>query len=201
MPVYFVVQCVILCRAVCVYICTYTFNSLFSSVILRTKFAHSYPTLPPPPRAGFSHYLLGKEDDVMRVQYRRVYQDMGQPLLSYFINSSHNTYLMADQLKGPSSIEAYIRALRAGCRCVECALGLHVWCDCVCACERRVCVRMGLYYASTCAYIHTFVHPCTLQYSYIAHTCVRMFTSGSWCDVAYICMYTYTYVCAPFVDT
>ena len=86
---------------------------------LRTFLSYS----PTPPGAGFSHYLLGEEGDVMRVQHCRVYQDMGQPLSSYFINSSHNTYLMADQLKGPSSIEAYIRALRAGCRCVECALG------------------------------------------------------------------------------
>ena len=113
----------ILCGEVCVYIRTYvhtyTFNSLFSIWT-----AYILILLPPsPPGAGFSHYLLGEEGDVMRVQHCRVYQDMGQPLSSYFINSSHNTYLMADQLKGPSSIEAYIRALRAGCRCVECALG------------------------------------------------------------------------------
>ena len=101
---------------------TYTFNSLFS--IWTAYILILLPPLPPhPPGAGFSHYLLGEEGDVMCVQHCRVYQDMGQPLSSYFINSSHNTYLMADQLKGPSSIEAYIRALRAGCRCVECALG------------------------------------------------------------------------------
>ena len=29
-------------------------------------------------------------------------------------------YLTADQLVGPSAVEAYIRALKRGCRCVEC---------------------------------------------------------------------------------
>jgi len=36
---------------------------------------------------------------------------MNHPLTDYFIASSHNTYLMEDQVSGPTSINAYVRAL------------------------------------------------------------------------------------------
>ncbi|KAM4028589.1 1-phosphatidylinositol 4,5-bisphosphate phosphodiesterase delta-1 isoform 2-T2 [Anomaloglossus baeobatrachus] len=68
---------------------------------------------------GFLIYLLSDDGNIFNPGHRKVYQDMKQPLCHYFISSSHNTYLMEDQLKGPSSTEAYIRALTKGCRCVE----------------------------------------------------------------------------------
>uniref|UniRef100_A0A672I527 Phosphoinositide phospholipase C n=1 Tax=Salarias fasciatus TaxID=181472 RepID=A0A672I527_SALFA len=68
---------------------------------------------------GFLMYLHNADTMVLNPKHKEVYQDMSQPLNHYFISSSHNTYLMEDQLKGPSSTEAYVRALLKGCRCVE----------------------------------------------------------------------------------
>ncbi|XP_018532999.1 1-phosphatidylinositol 4,5-bisphosphate phosphodiesterase delta-1 isoform X1 [Lates calcarifer] len=68
---------------------------------------------------GFLMYVHHPEAWILNPVHKDVYQDMSQPLNHYFISSSHNTYLMEDQLKGPSSTEAYIRALLKGCRCVE----------------------------------------------------------------------------------
>ncbi|CDQ94369.1 unnamed protein product [Oncorhynchus mykiss] len=68
---------------------------------------------------GFLMYLHMPEGLVLNPTHKAVHQNMSQPLNHYFISSSHNTYLMEDQLKGPSSTEAYARALIKGCRCVE----------------------------------------------------------------------------------
>nr|XP_033787632.1 1-phosphatidylinositol 4,5-bisphosphate phosphodiesterase delta-1 isoform X2 [Geotrypetes seraphini] len=68
---------------------------------------------------GFLMYLLSDDGNIFSLKHRQVYQDMSQPLSHYFISSSHNTYLLEDQLRGPSSTEAYIRALCKGCRCIE----------------------------------------------------------------------------------
>lgn len=54
-------------------------------------------------------YMHHPEAMVLNPDHREVYQDMSQPLNHYFISSSHNTYLMEDQLTGPSSTEAYVR--------------------------------------------------------------------------------------------
>ncbi|XP_006869217.1 PREDICTED: 1-phosphatidylinositol 4,5-bisphosphate phosphodiesterase delta-1 isoform X2 [Chrysochloris asiatica] len=68
---------------------------------------------------GFLMYLLSADGNAFSLAHRRVYQDMSQPLSHYLVSSSHNTYLLEDQLTGPSSTEAYIRALCKGCRCLE----------------------------------------------------------------------------------
>ncbi|XP_077436235.1 1-phosphatidylinositol 4,5-bisphosphate phosphodiesterase delta-4 [Vanacampus margaritifer] len=68
---------------------------------------------------GFQRYLCSPEGSIFKPDHLGLYQDMSQPLSHYFISSSHNTYLMEDQLRGQSSLEAYIQALKRGCRCVE----------------------------------------------------------------------------------
>ncbi|NWI86672.1 PLCD4 phosphodiesterase, partial [Pitta sordida] len=68
---------------------------------------------------GFLMYLCSPEGSIFNPQHRVLWQDMNQPLCHYFISSSHNTYLIEDQIRGQSSIEGYIRALKRGCRCLE----------------------------------------------------------------------------------
>ncbi|KAJ2409831.1 1-phosphatidylinositol 4,5-bisphosphate phosphodiesterase delta-1, partial [Coemansia sp. RSA 2530] len=52
-------------------------------------------------------------------QQERPSSNMDMPLNQYYISTSHNTYLIGDQIVGTSKVEGYVRALLRGCRCIE----------------------------------------------------------------------------------
>nr|XP_033801111.1 inactive phospholipase C-like protein 1 isoform X2 [Geotrypetes seraphini] len=68
---------------------------------------------------GFTRYLLSEECDVFDPEHKKVSQDMTHPLSHYYINASHNTYLIEDQFRGPADINGYVRPLKMGCRSIE----------------------------------------------------------------------------------
>ncbi|XP_036386605.1 1-phosphatidylinositol 4,5-bisphosphate phosphodiesterase eta-2-like [Megalops cyprinoides] len=68
---------------------------------------------------GFTNYMRSPAGDIFNPEHYEVHQDMTQPLCNYFINSSHNTYLVGDQLLSQSRVDMYGYVLQAGCRCVE----------------------------------------------------------------------------------
>uniref|UniRef100_A0A803J7D6 Phosphoinositide phospholipase C n=1 Tax=Xenopus tropicalis TaxID=8364 RepID=A0A803J7D6_XENTR len=72
---------------------------------------------------GLTSYLMSPDCSIFDPEHKKICQDMAQPLSHYYINASHNTYLIEDQFRGPSDITGYIRALKMGCRSVE----LDVW--------------------------------------------------------------------------
>lgn len=67
--------------------------------------------------AALTNYLISTFNLPLRSAPAQVTLD--RPMNEYYISSSHNTYLLGRQVAGQSSVEAYISALKRGCRCVE----------------------------------------------------------------------------------
>ncbi|XP_071056681.1 1-phosphatidylinositol 4,5-bisphosphate phosphodiesterase isoform X2 [Onthophagus taurus] len=68
---------------------------------------------------GLIRYLMSDENAPVFLDRLDIYMEMDLPLCAYYINSSHNTYLIGRQFGGKSSVEMYRQVLLAGCRCVE----------------------------------------------------------------------------------
>ena len=67
----------------------------------------------------FVEFMNAHSNILDRDRIDTIYDNMDHPMTDYWIASSHNTYLMTDQLFGQSSPTAYVNALNKGCRCVE----------------------------------------------------------------------------------
>ena len=65
-------------------------------------------------KEGLTEYLLSDENAPVFLDRLDVYQDMDQPLCHYYVNSSHNTYLIGKQFGAKSSVEIYrqVKSLR-----------------------------------------------------------------------------------------
>ncbi|XP_026543935.1 1-phosphatidylinositol 4,5-bisphosphate phosphodiesterase eta-2 [Notechis scutatus] len=72
-----------------------------------------------PRRKRFTTYMRSPAGDIFNPKHYHINQDMTRPLSHYFIASSHNTYLMGDQLMSQSRVDMYAWVLQSGCRCVE----------------------------------------------------------------------------------
>lgn len=75
------------------------------------------------PELDFNDFLKYMTSSLVAATLPCNNQDLSWPLASYFISTSHNTYLSGNQLSSNSTTETYAKALTRGCRCVE----IDVW--------------------------------------------------------------------------
>ncbi|KAK5860639.1 hypothetical protein PBY51_022101 [Eleginops maclovinus] len=68
---------------------------------------------------GFARYLQSPECQLLDPEHLGVCQDMNMPLSHYYISTSYRSYLLDDQVHGRADLGGLIKALQAGCRCIE----------------------------------------------------------------------------------
>lgn len=68
---------------------------------------------------GFARYLQSPECQLLDPEHLRVCQDMSLPLSHYYVSTSYRSYLLDDQVHGRADLGGLIKALQAGCRCLE----------------------------------------------------------------------------------
>ncbi|KAI0988242.1 hypothetical protein GJ496_009010, partial [Pomphorhynchus laevis] len=67
-------------------------------------------------RSAFRRYLMSSDNLEISEKYFELKENsLTEPLSSYFINSSHNTYLKGRQIKSKSSVNIYRQILLTGC--------------------------------------------------------------------------------------
>ncbi|KAJ3308660.1 1-phosphatidylinositol 4,5-bisphosphate phosphodiesterase delta-4 [Boothiomyces sp. JEL0838] len=71
------------------------------------------------PYSVFLQYFEDDENRLYDYKKRMQFLDGSMSLQDYFINSSHNSYLMGNQLTSHSSTKSYENVLSKGARCVE----------------------------------------------------------------------------------